>query len=82
MITGKINPAYIQFVVASGIAVVVGLGLVALTDIQVDLILKFVGAVLLLFGVTTIPTAGAVQSNVDEAYNKGLATEVPKDLGY
>lgn len=81
MITGKINPAYIQLAIGSGVTLLVGLGLLTLTDIQQDMILKFVGFVLLLLGITTVPTAGAVQTNVDDAYEKGLYT-TPPDQSY
>lgn len=76
----KINPAYIQLFVVSGLTLLVGLGLVTLTDIQQNLIVKFCGVALLLFGLTAVPTAGAVQSNVDKAYEEGLYTKVPDNF--
>lgn len=73
----KFNPALIPLAVGSLLTVVVALGLVALTNIQQDLILKAVVAVLAMLGIVTLPTAGAVTAKVDEAYNEGLNTPTP-----
>ena len=84
MPNGKFNPAYLQFFIGTVLSLVVGLGVYALTDIQVDLILKAVAAALLLFGVTSVSTAGTVAKTVDDAYVEGLNTPTPNttSVGY
>lgn len=73
----KFNPALIPLALGSLLTVVVALGLVTLTDIQQDLILKAVVAVLAMLGIVSVPTAGAVTRVEEEAYNDGLMTPTP-----
>jgi hypothetical protein len=74
---GKFNPAYLQFFVGAVLTCLVGLGAFILTDVQVDLILSAVGAGLVLFGVTSVSTAGAVAKTVNTAFVEGLNTPTP-----
>jgi uncharacterized membrane protein len=73
----KFNPALIPLALGSLLTVVVALGLITLTDIQQDLILKAVVAVLAMLGIVSVPTAGAVTQKTEQAFQDGLHTPVP-----
>jgi uncharacterized membrane protein len=76
----KFNPALIPLALGSLLTVVVALGLITLTDIQQDLILKAVVAVLAMLGIVSVPTAGAVTQKTEQAYVEGLHTPVPTPI--
>lgn len=76
----KINPVYLYSLAASVLAALIGLGAIQLTDVQSDLILQVIGAVILVIWGVSVPTAGAVNAQRDAAYIEGLMTPVPEDV--
>lgn len=68
MLVQKLNPAYVYGAVADGIALLVGLGLITLTDVQDDLVLKFVAGVILLVTGVAVPAARSNNERVEAAF--------------
>lgn len=78
----RFNPAAIGFAVGAVLTAIAGLGVVVLTDVQIDLVVTAVAAVLAILGVAAVPTAQAASRNEEEAYVDGLYTKTPENVGY
>lgn len=68
MLVKGLNPAYVYGVIADAIALLIGLGLIAITDVQTDLVLKFVGAMILLITGVAVPAARVNDERISKAF--------------
>lgn len=66
------NPVYVYAVLANVLALVIGFGVVAMTDVQEDLILKTVAAIILMITGVSVPAAKAVNQNIVDAFDEGI----------
>lgn len=77
---GRLNPAYVYGAIADLLALLIGFGLLMWTDVQQDLVLKFVGAIILAITGTAVGAAGAVNSQVQEALDTPAPVEESQSI--
>lgn len=67
----RLNPAYLYAFIADVFALIVGFGLIQVTDVQVDLVLKTIAALILLITGTAVPVAGVINEDKKTAFELG-----------
>jgi uncharacterized membrane protein len=68
MLVKSLNPVYVYALAADLIAAAVGLGLIFLSDLQMDLILKVVAGVIALTTGVAIPAAKENDARITKAF--------------
>lgn len=68
MLVKDLNPVYIYAAIADFIALIVGVGIITVTDVQQDLVLKFIAAIILLTTGVAVPAAKVNDDRIEKAF--------------